>query len=472
MVFSSSIFLFAFLPIFLFSQCFFPLRNVSFVILSLLFYFFGEGWFTVLVIALIGVNFAFGIAIDISPTPAVRRLWLGIAVGCDLLVLLTFKYLAFLSTSLFGPLPDSWSQSIHLPLGISFLAFHSISYVIDIYRAKARAERSIVNLALYIAMFPQLIAGPIIRYSTIASQLRRRVVTSRHVYYGLSTFAFGLGQKVLIADTLARMVDPLFATWQTLSAATTWLCVAGYAFQIYFDFSGYSTMAIGLAMASGFRFPRNFDHPYVSRSITEFWRRWHISLSRWFRDYLYIPLGGNRHGAARTYLNLFMVFILCGLWHGAAWTFVAWGIYHGLLLVLERLGLGRILERLPVAFGHVYALVAIMIGWVLFRSESLHQAAEIVGRMALLRPAGTVVPVEVLTGEYLAALLAATLFSFPQVGTWIGPCLAIPAEERRVCRRMPGRAYAAGIVVAGAVFGMSLLRILTGAYSPFIYFRF
>ena len=348
MVFSSVEFLFLFLPAFLLAQIFLPHTNLSFVIFSLLFYFTGEGWFTAIVIVSAVMNYFFGLVIDSAPEATRRKAYLSVAVAANLSLLIFFKYMGFLSDNLLHPQADSWMKSIHLPLGISFFTFHALSYLIDVYRRNARAERSFINLSLYILMFPQLIAGPILRYSKIAEQLKSRFVTSRHVYFGLMFLCFGLGQKVLIADTMAGVADPLFAQWKTLSAGTAWIAVVAYTFQIFFDFGGYSNMAIGLAMMCGFDFPLNFNSPYISKSITEFWRRWHMSLSSWFRDYLYVPLGGNRFGAWRTYRNLFTVFLLCGLWHGAAWTFVLWGIYHGVLLVIERVGLSHVLQRSPV----------------------------------------------------------------------------------------------------------------------------
>jgi len=321
-------------------------------------------------------------------------------------------------------------------------------------------------------MFPQLVAGPIVRYSTIASQLRRRVITSRHVYFGATVFVFGLAQKVLIADTMAGIADPLFDAWKILSLEASWIAVICYTFQIYFDFGGYSNMAIGLAMMCGFRFPENFNYPYISQSITEFWRRWHMSLSKWFRDYLYIPMGGNRHGPARTYFNLFTVFLLCGLWHGAAWTFVLWGIYHGLLLVIERIGLGNLLERLPRVLRHGYAMLAIMIGWVLFRSESMDQVTGMLSRMFMLMPSNEMPIEQILTGEGAATIVAAAIFSTPVVVNLLRSWIGMPAEYKRACRRTTASAYAMGSIVGMILFSASLVKIFTGSYSPFIYFRF
>lgn len=471
MVFSSIEFLFLFLPLFLLTQTLLPYRNLSYVILSLLFYFIGGGWYTGIVIASVVLNFTFGLWIDRNQGLSARRWALAAGVSSNLALLFFFKYAGFFAHNISGVAKDSWIGSIPLPLGISFFSFHAISYLIDIYRRDARAERSFVNLALYMLMFPQLIAGPILRFHTIARQLRRRVVTSRHVYYGLALFGFGLGQKVLLADELAGICDPLFARWQTLGTETAWLAAISYTLQIFFDFGGYSNMAIGLGWISGFYLPRNFNYPYVSQSITEFWRRWHMSLSRWFRDYLYIPLGGNRHGRWRTYCNLVIVFLLCGLWHGAAWTFVLWGAYHGLLLVLERLGFENLLRRSPRFLRHIYTMLAVVFGWVLFRAESVPQAISIMKRMLKYTPTDEVPVLYALTGEELAVLVAALVFATPIVPRIARLAMAFPSLPpwRRV---LPSRFYVLGAAMALLVFSASAMRILSGSYSPFIYFRF
>jgi alginate O-acetyltransferase complex protein AlgI len=470
MVFSSVEFLFLFLPAFLLAQIFLPRQNLTFVIFSLAFYFSGEGWFTAVVLISVAMNYGFGLTIDAANSLLQRRLYLALSVFLNLALLVFFKYTGFISNILFVHNAPQWTRSIHLPLGISFFTFHALSYLIDVYRSEARAERSFQNLALYILMFPQLIAGPILRYSKIAPQLPFRVVTPQHVFYGLSFFAFGLGQKVLIADTMAAIADPLFAHWKSLSTVAAWIAVGAYTFQIYFDFGGYSNMAIGLAMVCGFDFQRNFNFPYISRSITEFWRRWHISLSSWFRDYLYVPLGGNRHGTLKTLRNLFTVFLLCGLWHGAAWTFLLWGIYHGLLLIVERMGWLRILERLPLLAQHAYALLAIMIGWVLFRAESFDQAKDVIARMFLMGPTNDMPAAQILTGEDIAAFIAAALLSTPIFFRLLDKWVALPAarpwpEHNRM-------AYVFGGACTLLLFGVSAMWIFTGSYSPFIYFRF
>lgn len=471
MVFSSVEFLFVYLPLFLLAQNFLPRRNLVYALFSLLFYFMGEGWYTGFVILSVALNYAFGLMIDGAVTPRGRKQALILSLVVNLALLFFFKYFAFFVRDVLGVEGGGWVEHIHLPLGISFFTFHSISYLIDIYRRDAKAERSFVNLSLYILMFPQLIAGPILRFHTVANQLKRRVVRARHVYYGVLLFCFGLGQKVLIADTLAGVADPLFSRAAGLSSLEAWIAALSYTLQIFFDFSGYSNMAIGLGWLTGFYFPKNFNYPYISKSITEFWRRWHMSLSRWFRDYLYISLGGNRAGAFKTYRNLLVVFLLCGLWHGAAWTFIAWGAYHGALLVIERIGLGRALERLPAPLQHAYALLAVVLGWVLFRADSMSQAVSIVARMfgagghAATSLAGVMAP------EQMLAFALGVLFSSPIFVVWINRYVPLPIVGQWQ-RGTSVKARAVGCVLGGLVFGLAAAKIITGSYSPFIYFRF
>src|SRR5260221_554523 len=310
-----------------------------------------------------------------------RRRRLAVAIAGNLAALALFKYANFTVANVNTLAPvlaitPFALATIPLPLGISFFTFHAISYVVDVYKRNADAERNIPRFALYILLFPQLIAGPIIRWRDIAAQLPTREQRVADFAYGARRFVLGLGKKVLIANTLGRAADAIFGLPAgELSTPLAWLGLFCYTLQIYFDFSGYSDMAIGLMRMFGFRILENFNYPYVSRSIREFWRRWHISLSTWFRDSLYIPLGGNQRGERRAYANLVIVFLLCGLWHGASWPFVLWGGWHGAFLVAERAGLDRVLRRIG-GFTHVYALLAVMGGWVLFRCDTLTKAAQ------------------------------------------------------------------------------------------------
>jgi alginate O-acetyltransferase complex protein AlgI len=368
-----------------------------------------------------------------------------------------------------------------LPIGISFFTFHAISYVVDVYRRDATAQKSPVHAALYLLLFPQLIAGPIIRYRDLADQLARRRVTLDDFAYGVRRFVIGLSKKVLIANLVAVPADRIFAMpLAELSAAHAWLGLVCYTLQIYFDFSGYSDMAIGLGRMFGFRFPENFRWPYVARTVQGFWRRWHISLSTWFRDYLYFPLGGNRVTPARTYGNLLIVFFLCGLWHGASWNFVIWGLWHGAFLVIERIGAdldfrggrrSRTAARAnrdltPIA--HVYTLLVVMIGWVFFRAETLPGAVGFLKAMAGMSPAMPT-PFTVrwyLTPELWMALVAGAIGSTP----WV-PALAarLMRTDRHDVRFGASLASTATLI---ALLFASIMQMAARTYNPFIYFRF
>jgi alginate O-acetyltransferase complex protein AlgI len=370
MVFSSITFLFYFLPIFI--ACYFLTptvagKNIVTLIFSLVFYAWGDPRFLSILLFAIVFNYAAAIAIDRRNGPA-RKSALGVAVAVNLLVLGIFKYSNFVTGNFAALLkPLGWDvvrTNIELPLGLSFFTFHCLSYIIDVYRRRFGANRNPVDVALYISLFPQLVAGPIVRYKTVARQLDARRATLGRASVGARIFIVGLAQKVLVADVVAPLARVAFDQSPHRELAEAWIGLTAYTVQIYFDFAGYSNMAIGLGIVLGFTFPRNFCMPYTSLSITEFWRRWHMSLSSWLRDYLYIPLGGNRGTDLQTYRNLVTVFVLCGAWHGANWTFVLWGVWHGSFLVLERLGLGSLLAPISVWLRWVYALLAVMGGWV------------------------------------------------------------------------------------------------------------
>jgi alginate O-acetyltransferase complex protein AlgI len=335
------------------------------------------------------------------------------------------------------------------------------------------AQKGPVGAALYLLFFPQLIAGPIVRYHDIAAQIAGRAHTSAQFALGVRRFTIGLAKKLLIAGIVARPVDAIFAMPAgEITAGHAWLAVVAYTLQIYFDFSGYSDMAIGLGHMFGFRFPENFRYPYIARSVQDFWKRWHISLSTWFRDYLYIPLGGNRRRPARVYLNLATVFFLCGLWHGAAWTFVIWGLLHGAFLILERLGLSQVLARLPAPVGWAYTVLIVMVGWVFFRADSAAGAWAMLGAMAGFG-AGDPTPYQVswyFTPELVIALIAGA----------VGSMTVVPMLQRFVGRRETGAAGAAlpwpwavsTVVVVAALLAVSLTQVALGSFTPFIYFRF
>lgn len=454
MLFSSPVFLFLFLPIVLSLYFVIPhkLRNGYLLIASILFYSWGERKYAVIMIASIILNYLFALLIFYShnKSKSHARIVLGLGITINLLLLVGFKYLDFLFSNIGLP-----PKHIRLPLGISFFTFHAISYIVDVYFKKAKPMKNIVDTALYISFFPQLIAGPIVRYHDIAAQIVKRAITANDFVYGIQRFIQGLGKKVLIANVLAVTADRLFdKPVNELTFGTAWLAIICYSLQLYFDFSGYSDMAIGLARMFGFTFPENFNYPYISQSITEFWRRWHISLSQWFRDYLYIPLGGSRKGLVRTCLNLLIVFALCGLWHGANWTFILWGLYYGLILVIEKLGLLRILEALPRFIRHIYALVIIIIGWVLFRSYDLAHALSYIAKMVNIKSASTILlDIEPYVNNHmLLVLIAAVLYSMPAVKQ----------------KKFSIFSYALLFIF----FVASIMSIAANTYNPFIYFRF
>lgn len=466
MVFTSSIFLGIFLPL-LFATYFLAnqaARGYVLLVFSLFFYAWGEPTAIVVMMGLMAVNYLLGRGLAASTgRPGLVRLLLVMGVALDLGALVVYKYLGFLVANLLPVLKACGGMGtipqIALPIGISFYVFQMISYLVDVARGDVAAQRNPFKFMLYVSLFPQLIAGPIVRYSTIVQDLEDREAHFENIVVGLRRFSIGLAKKVLIADAMAAMVDPIFAEpVATIPCAYCWLGAIGYTLQIYFDFSGYSDMAIGLGRVFNFRLLENFDHPYCATSVQDFWRRWHISLSTWFRDYLYIPLGGNRKGSARTYWNLFVVFVLCGLWHGAAWTFVAWGVYHGLGLVAERAGLGRLVRRLPAVLGNLYVLVFVIVGWVLFRAPDLGYAGSYLAAMF----GGS----EAAFRSFACSIKFLTLDRMIFLG--IGCVAAYPVFEPLV-RRVPETIR---LVCAGVLFAGTYILAMTSAYSPFIYFRF
>jgi alginate O-acetyltransferase complex protein AlgI len=453
-----------------------PFRNATALCFSVLFYLWGEGMFIAVLFASVAINYASGILIDRAQQAHLRRRYLAAGITANLALLFYFKYFGFFVIDVLG-LPSVTPAEVPLlPLGISFFTFQSMSYLWDVYRRDAKCERSFWNLALYIMMFPQLIAGPIVRYKTIARQIRKRVVHYNYVRLGLWFFSIGLSQKVLIANSAGETADRLFALpLDQISTVFAWLATISYTLQIYFDFAGYSNMAIGLGLIMGFKFPRNFNYPYISQSVTEFWRRWHISLSSWFRDYVYIPLGGNRKGPVSTYFNLLVVFFLCGLWHGAAWSFVAWGMYHGLLLILERAGLSRCLSVLPRIFRHAYTMLAVMFGWVFFRSESLEQAMVFLKQLVGLGASAKDPPVvvEILSHQQMAVMAFGLIAATPVISRFF-EYLAVDVSLAAINRGRTLRLYQhiAIMTVSLVLLYVNASYIASGTYNPFIYFRF
>ena len=472
MVFSSLVFVCGFLPLTVGLYYVVPVqfRNLGLVVASFVFYSWGDPLDAVIIAFLILANYSFGLAVDRAV--AMRRLAICLAVSANLCVLIAFKYAEFivgnvnyllgaLGAKLLPPVPS------YLPLGISFITFHIISYLVDVYRRTMPAQRSIVNFALYIGNFPQLIAGPIIRYHEIAGQIESRKVTLEDVDAGIARFTVGLGKKLLVANPIGAISDTVFALpTSSYPPSFAWIALVCYTLQIYFDFSGYTDMAIGFGRMFGFRFPENFNYPYVTRSMQDFWRRWHMSLSRWFRDYLYIPLGGSRDGDWTTTRNLWTVFLLVGAWHGASWNFIVWGAWHGLFLSLERLRpLQRLLAASPAIFAHAYAMGVVMIGWVFFRSQSLSYAVEFIGRLCGLGPTPQVdVKLRSLISLPMTALVvAAAAFSLP---LW-------PAIRQRTGLLLNDTALSLSRTAAVvAVLILAYASMTIEEIPPFIYFRF
>lgn len=389
MVFSSITFVLVFLPVTLCLYLFFafvtPERfkykalNIILLCCSMLFYAWGEPSYVILLLLSMFLNYFFATTIEVNRGERNGSFWLFLSVTVNLGFLVYFKYMnLLLTTKIFGVIVNDLPEALRpapdfhiaLPLGISFYTFQAISYLIDVYRGSAKVARSLIDFGCYLTMFPQLVAGPIVRYESIAKELVKREISAENFAEGFKRFVFGLAKKMLLADYFGRIADAAFSVPNDeVSMPVAWAGMVFYTLQIYFDFSGYSDMAIGLGRMFGFTFPENFNYPYISKSVREFWRRWHMTLSGWFKDYLYIPLGGNRRGQFRTCLNLFIVFALCGFWHGADWMFMRWGIYYGVFLILERVT-RNFPDRLPSWLAHTYTLAVVMIGWLLFRSEN------------------------------------------------------------------------------------------------------
>ncbi|WP_457575170.1 MBOAT family O-acyltransferase [Desulfomarina sp.] len=480
MVFSSVTFLFFFLPATLLAYFFSgKLKNITLLLSSLFFYAWGENIYVLVMISSIVFNFYCGIAISVRTSEKRSKPGTVLTVGIifNLSVLFFFKYSNFIVDSInhftsifqFSPL---YLSPVHLPIGISFFTFQALSYIVDVYKGHVPAQKNIINLGLYISLFPQLIAGPIVRYHNIASELVHRSVSRDDFSEGVRRFLYGLSKKVLLANPLALTADKIFALSVTdISSPLAWLGAVCYTFQIYFDFSGYSDMAIGLGRMFGFHFLENFNYPYISRSIREFWKRWHISLSTWFRDYLYIPLGGNRYSKTRTICNLFLVFILCGLWHGAAWTFLAWGVYHGFFLILERTLCGNFLNKIWLPIRHIITLIIIIIGWVLFRSDTINDAISYITIMFF--------PFSETRGNHLSLymdsklifeLFMATLCSFPfyQKFNLLRTC----TKTDSATIQLQSILSIGELIFLFTLTYFTIISLAAGVYNPFIYFRF
>lgn len=489
MIFSSLEFVCVFLPVVLVLYSIIPslrMKNGLLIIASLLFYAYGEPVYVLLMIGSVAFNYIFARLIDAGKY---KKAFLIISVIFNLGVLAVFKYTGFIISSINGvlsveiPVPE-----IALPIGISFFTFQALSYVIDVYRGDTEVQKDFFKVLLYISFFPQLIAGPIIKYHDISGALSDRKQSFEAAAFGMRRFIFGLAKKVLIANAVGEVVDILFGTELShINFISAWIAAIAYMLQIYYDFSGYSDMAIGLGQMFGFRFAENFQHPYASSSIKEFWRRWHISLSTWFREYLYIPLGGNRKGKVRTSLNKIIVFFMTGLWHGASWTFVVWGLYHGLFLLLEdwfrlakanaasvgtdikQMGIKKYIFR---GLGHIYCLLVVCIGFVIFRAENMSQAFSMIGRMfgfGWFSDGSISLMWQMLTPYFVTMLIAGILFAAP-----------IPALANSINNRLASSGNTkARSVLSAIMYAVSMLllvwcmlRLSGNTYNPFIYFRF
>ena len=457
MVFSSTVFLFLFLPL---TLCIYynpwlrgrKFRNVFLLLASLLFYAWGEPVFVFLMLISIGIGYAIGCHLHNGR----RKWWLVAGVTFHVGLLFVFKYLTFVLGQL-GLLVGSWEDfAIALPIGISFFTFQLLSYLFDVYYGKAEAQRSVLNLGLYVALFPQLIAGPIVRYDAIAAEIMGRQENLMDFSEGMMRFIYGLAKKVLIANYMGQLADTIFAMNGSLSVGTAWLGAVAYTLQIYFDFSGYSDMAIGLGRMFGFHFAENFNYPYIAKSATEFWRRWHISLGSWFRDYVYIPLGGNRCSKWRWVLNLFVVWALTGIWHGANYTFLAWGLFYFVLLMVEKFT--RLPEKLGV-LSHIYAMAAVMVGWVMFRSETFTAGLHYIGVMFGFGSLGMADDFFWLfLGQTYSVLIAGIVFSLP----------VIPWLKKHGGKLMENIEPVAAL----GIFVLTLVVAVSSSYNPFIYFNF
>jgi alginate O-acetyltransferase complex protein AlgI len=479
LVFTSSLFLFWFLPVFLAAYYLAPgrLRNAVALLGSLVFYAWGGPEFVYVLLAGTLVDYWLSCAIAADPRPTRRKLWVALCVIGNIGLLGYFKYANFFVDQLdlllaaLGQPPVTWTR-IALPIGISFFTFQKLSYVVDVYRGTACRARSYADCLLYVVLFPQLIAGPIVRYHDVDLQVRGRHHSRPLFWSGVERFVLGLCKKAILANGMAAFCDPVFERPLVLvPQSIAWLAALAYYFQIYFDFSGYSDMAIGLGRMVGFRFLENFDRPYVAKTFTDFWRRWHISLSNFMREYIYIPLGGNRVGAFRGYLNLWIVFLVSGFWHGASWNFVVWGAYQGVFLTADKLGWAKVAARVPGCLLRPAMVVLVLVSWVIFNTRDLRHSVQFLDRMFCGGgPTWT----------------EATLNSVVQLDAWLacvfvlaGLVAFLPWSERylafeqRVLRwaRTPVGAPLFGVVVwLGLVLGS--LAVVNSSYNPFIYFRF
>lgn len=466
MVFSSSIFLFLFLPCVLFGYYVLfarsrKLQNIFLLIFSLIFYAWGEPSFVLIMLISIIINWYFGIIIDKNRNNNFKaRSIIIIMISFNLIIMFIFKYLMFTLNTINSVFAANINvPKIALPIGISFFTFQAISYVIDVYRQHGKVQKNPLNVGLYIAFFPQLIAGPIVRYETIADQIINRRESIEGFAYGIKRFIIGMGKKVIIANNLAMVAEKSFKMNGNLSISMAWLGAVAYTFQILYDFSGYSDMAIGLGEMFGFKFLENFNYPYISKSISEFWRRWHISLGSWFRDYVYFPLGGSRvNTKTRLVFNLFVVWLLTGIWHGANWTFIVWGLMYFILIAIEKL---TKLDKNIGWIGHIYTLFFVILGWVIFNSNSITSAFAYIGVMFGKSSVGIIDGISRLyIHDYFIYFILGTIFAIPLFDS--------------IKRKIKGTRVEMilEIIILGLIILISTLCIVGNSYNPFIYFNF
>lgn len=473
MVFSSLLFLFRFLPAILLVYYIVPrrFRNLVLFIFSLVFYAWGEPVYIILMLVSILISYTGGILVDSfkqAEKMKAARATLIVSCAASLSLLVFFKYAGF-AVETVNNLTGAGITMLHiaLPVGISFYTFQTLSYTIDVYRGEAEVQKNLISYGAYVTMFPQLIAGPIVQYKTIDTQLRTRTETAEQFAEGIHRFMIGLGKKVLIANNAGALWNTIQASpYSEVPVLTAWMGLAAYSFQIYFDFSAYSDIAIGLGRMFGFRFLENFNYPYISKSITEFWRRWHISLGTWFREYVYIPLGGNRVSQWRHIRNIFIVWLMTGIWHGASWNFLIWGIYYGVLLLAEKFIFGEYLKRIPALFQHIYCMFFVMLGWNLFVFENIGRGIEFLKSLFGLYGQGLLNTETVYLLYNNVALLILCIFGSTRFPQKIGKRLTAKLARNEIVLSVVKNTFYIG------VFLLSVAWLVDATFNPFLYFRF
>ena len=463
MVFSSITFLFYFLPVTLAIYYIVPnkFKNLVLLIASFIFYYFGEPTYVLLMAFSILSTYIFGILIDKNKKTKYAKVWLILALIVSIGLLVCFKYMNFIIENI-----NLWLKqkidfiNVALPIGISFYTFQMISYLIDVYRGQAKVQKNILKLAMYVSLFPQLIAGPIVRYTTIENEIENRTHTMKKFAQGIRRFIIGLAKKVLIANVLGELCTTFLKT-NEISVLYEWIYAISAMLQIYFDFSGYSDMAIGLGKMFGFEFLENFNYPYIAKSITDFWRRWHISLSSWFRDYVYIPLGGNRTSKIKWLRNIMIVWLLTGLWHGAAWNFIIWGLYFGILLIIEKLFLSKYLEKIPKVFTHIYVLILVMISFIIFNGENVNQIVTNITSLVGIGNISLTTPESIYYFKsYFIPIVIGIIGATPILKN-----IANTEKYKKIINILEP-------ITLLVLFIISTSYIIDGSFNPFLYFRF